>query len=235
MDISKFDLTLIGIEVEEKLLLNFEYSTRLFKKPTIERFANYLKKIVSSVVDNPDVKIYNVEILEEQEKRQVLYDFNNTAARYPKDMFLPQLFEKQTEKTPDNIAVVGPAQIKSRSYMTYISYRELNNKSNRLAYLLQAKGIKPDFIIGIMEERSLEMIVGILAILKVGGIYLPIDPDYPLERKTFMLDDANADVLLTSSSLIEKRSFKFKGEIFLLDDVGLYSYSGKDIYGGIIQ
>jgi tyrocidine synthetase-3 len=230
---SKFDLTLMGMEVEERLLLTFEYSTHLFKKVTIERFVTYLKKIISTVAANPDVKICDVDILSDEEKRQVLYDFNNTAARYPKDKFLPQLFEKQAEKTPDNIAVVGPAEIKSRSYKAYISYRELNNKSNQLAYLLQVRGVKPDSIIGIMEERSLEMILGILAILKASGVYLPIDPAYPSERKKFMLDDCSAYALLTSSFLLEGSDFEFKGEIFSLDDVGLYSDSGKKVDGGI--
>jgi amino acid adenylation domain-containing protein len=237
METSKFDLTLIGTEKKDRLLLIFEYSAHLFKKSTIERFTTYLKKIVSTVVDNPDVKICNVGILEEEEKREIIYDFNDTAADYPKDKVLHQLFEKQIAKVPDHTAVVSTGCRKGSHHPAngeqHISYGDLNRKTNQLAYLLMKKGIKPDFIVGIMVERSLEMIVGILAILKAGGVYLPIDPDYPLERKTFMLDDSGAHVLLTSSFLTEGSRFKFKGEIFPLDDMGLYNDSGKDVDRGI--
>ncbi|MFC2141224.1 amino acid adenylation domain-containing protein, partial [Acidobacteriota bacterium] len=201
---SKFDLTLNGIEVEEKLLLSFEYSTNLFKKATIERFATYLKKIVSSVVDNAEVKICDLEILVQEEKKKLLYDFNNTTAEYPEDKTIHELFAEQVERTPDNIAVMGPVVIKDRTYMTYmtyISYRELNEKSNQLASRLRSKAVVPESIVAIMVERSIEMIVGILGILKAGGAYLPIDPDSPEERIKFMLADSNAKILLTSREI----------------------------------
>jgi non-ribosomal peptide synthetase component F len=204
IETSKFDLTLIGREVKEKLLLDFEYSTNLFKKATIERFSTYLKKIASTAVDNPDVKICDVEIILEEEKRQVLYDFNNTTAEYPKDKVLHELFAEQAGKSPDSMAVIGPAQSAPGHREPWamahaVTYRELNEKSNQLAHLLRQKGVQPDTIAAIMVERSIEMIVGILGILKAGGTYLPINPENPVERIKCLLEDSSANVLVTVS------------------------------------
>jgi tyrocidine synthetase-3 len=196
---AKFDLLLIAEEREEKLVCIFEYSTRLFTADTIQRFIGYFNKIVSTITGNTAVKLAEIEIISEEEKQQVLMDFNDTRREYPKDRTIHQLFAEQLGQTPDHTAAVGPLAIKNRTnrtYITYISYRELNNQSNRLAFLLQTRGVKPDTIVGIMLERSLEMIIGILAILKTGGAYMPIDPDYPEERKQYMLKDSGTEILL---------------------------------------
>jgi tyrocidine synthetase-3 len=206
---SKFDLLLIGEEAGEKLSFTFEYSTRLFTADTIRRFIGYFNKIVTTVIGNPAVKLAEIEIISEEEKQQILVEFNNTRREYPREKTIHQLFEEQVEQTPDNTAAVGPLAIKyktSRTNRTYISYRELNNKSNQLAYLLQAKGVKPDTIVGIMLERSLEMIIGILGILKTGAAYLPIDPDYPEERKQYMLKDSGTEILLKNNDFSHSTS-----------------------------
>jgi amino acid adenylation domain-containing protein len=196
------------MEVEEKLSLSFEYSTNLFKKTTIERFVSYFKKIVSGVIADPDVKLCDVEILLEEEKRQLLYDFNNTVVKYPKDKTLHRLFEEQTQKTPDNIALIFADQ--------ELTYRELAKRADQLAYLLQTKKMQTNLIVGLMAERSIEMIVGILAILKFGGIYLPIDPDYPKERIAFMLSDSASKILVTTQDL--SNEIKFEKEIIFLTE-----------------
>jgi len=203
-NISQFDLTLTAREIEGNLVFSFEYCTRLFKEKTIQRFTGYFKKIVSFVLEHPGKKILEIEIISKEEKQQVLYDFNDTNARYPGDKTIQQLFEEQEERPRDNIAVVGPLQIKNRTYMTYtthITYRELNKKSNQQAWVLKEKVVKPDTIVGIMVERSIEMIIGILGILKAGGAYLPIDPEYPPERIEFMLKDSKTKILLTAPDL----------------------------------
>jgi amino acid adenylation domain-containing protein len=208
-DNSKFDITLIGWEAEKKLLFIFEYSTLLFKKETIERFVTYLKKVISSVAANPGIKICDVEILREEEKREIIYDFNNATSDCPKNKGIPGLFEEQVGNNPDSIAVIGPAEsAKGRRERWLggheISYKELNEKSNQLAYGLRSKGVAPDTIVGIMAERSLEMIIGILGILKSGGAYLPIDLEYPKERIQYMLKDSSAKILVTAPGLSEK-------------------------------
>jgi amino acid adenylation domain-containing protein len=140
----------------------------------------------------------------EEEKRQILEEFNHTTLEYIPVKRVHELFADQVEETPDNNAVVGPLPVKHRTYMTYmtyISYRELNEKSDRLAHLLIEKGVQPDTIVGIKMERSVEMVIGILGILKAGGGYLPIDPDYPEERINYMLKDSNAKILLTSREI----------------------------------
>jgi amino acid adenylation domain-containing protein len=197
---SKFDLTLTAVERRDQLDLLFEFCTALFEKETILRFIGYFKKIVGTLVKNSNQKISQIEIIDNKEKKRILYDFNDTAVEYPRDKAIHQLFEEQVERTPDNIALVGPSERKYRTYMTYISYRELNQKSNHLAHLLKEKGVKPDAIVGIKVERSIEMIIGIYGILKAGGAYLPIDPGYPGERVKYMLTDSGAAILLTTEN-----------------------------------
>jgi len=238
---AKFDLSLTCLESNEKLLCNFEYCTKLFKQDTIERFIIYFQKIVSAVLENSAQKIYEIEIITAEEKRQILYNFNDTAAAYPREKTIHRLFEEQVEQTPDHTALVGkekgergrglegkkegvsfrqinafggmavpddclslpvrPVQHIRPVRLVYLTYRELNERSGRLACLLIEKGVKPDIIVGIMLERSLEMIIAILGILKAGGAYLPIDPEYPPERIDYMLKDSEAKVLVTTPSI----------------------------------
>jgi non-ribosomal peptide synthetase component F len=149
--------------------------------------------LVESIISNPDLNISDIEILTPAEKHKLLLEWNDTAADYPKDKCIHQLFEEQVEKTPDNIAVVFEG--------TELTYRELNNKSNQLGHYLQTKGIKPDSLVGICVDRSLEMIVGLLGILKSGGAYVPIDPTYPEERISYMLEDADCEIVLSQEHL----------------------------------
>jgi amino acid adenylation domain-containing protein/non-ribosomal peptide synthase protein (TIGR01720 family) len=224
--IAKFDLELSAVEAEEKLLFSFEYCTKLFKQETIVRFISFYKKIISSILNNPDQKISQIEIIPEQEKKQILFDFNDTDAEYPQNKTIPELFEKQVERTPDNIAVVGNEEgwkgrrvedeknykIQNTNYkqnslsaksqeLIAITYKELNEQSEQLAYLLMEKGIQPDTIVGIMLERSIGMIIGIMGILKAGSAYLPIDPEYPKERIEYIRKDSDAKIVLTGSDL----------------------------------
>ncbi len=228
---AKFDLNLTCIENEEKLFCFFEYCTKLFKKETIERFFLYFKQILAAVLMDSNQKISHIEIITASEKQQLLYDFNDTAAAYPREKTLHQLFAQQVKRTPDNIAVVGEMQSAGRkakgiernkerhapcAVHRALSYRELNEKSHRLAGLLIEKGVKPDTIVGIMLERSLEMIIGILGILKAGGAYLPIDPEYPEARINYMLADSASKVLVSTQDL--SKEIKFEKEIIYLSD-----------------
>ncbi|NIM11854.1 MAG: AMP-binding protein, partial [Candidatus Aminicenantes bacterium] len=204
--ISKFDLTLIAVEAGNGLRFIFEYCTRLFRAETIERFIGYFRKIVTSALKNTGQKIWEIEIIPEPEKRLLLEEFNDTAAEYPRDKTLHELFAEQAAETPGGVAVVGSRQYAVGSEdgtgeTVQLTYKELNRKTDGLARLLREKGVLADSIVGIMVERSLEMIIGILGILKAGGAYLPIDPDYPQERIDYMLTDSNAGFLLTAHEL----------------------------------
>ena len=210
--ISKFDLTLSGEERQEHLFLTVEYSTSLFLKNTILRFIDYFKKIVSTVLDNKDIKIVDIEILTEEEKKQVLMEFNNTDTAYPSGKTIHQLFKYQVTGTPHHIAVAGPGLTTGPGTKTdrqeiQISYGKLDTLSTQLACRLQAKGVNGDSIVGIMMTRSLEIIISILGILKAGSAFLPVDLDYPLSMKQFMIKDSRLEVLLTLNHLPAKNNF----------------------------
>ncbi|MGD2086554.1 MAG: amino acid adenylation domain-containing protein, partial [Candidatus Aminicenantes bacterium] len=197
---SKFDITLYCRE-EEHLVFRWEYNTSLFKQETIERFIRYFRNIISNVLKDPGIKISRIEIIPEDEKRKLLSDFNNTDADYPRHHTIHQLFQSRVDQVPESIAIAGS------SFFPGMTYRQLNEKANRLASVLRQKGLGPDKIAALLVERSPEMIVGILAVLKAGGAYLPINPEYPGERLKFMLEDSSAGILLTTPDLSGKITF----------------------------
>ncbi|NIM18572.1 MAG: non-ribosomal peptide synthetase, partial [Candidatus Aminicenantes bacterium] len=171
--ISKFDLTLIAVEAGNELRFIFEYCTRLFKVETIERFIDYFRKTVTSGLENVGQKICEIEIVPESEKRLLLEEYNDTAAKYPRDKTIHELFEEQAARTPNGVSAVGSWQgvappadkgavgKEKRSGVSretiQLTYKELNEKSNQLAFMLKEKGVLADSIVGIMVERSLEM------------------------------------------------------------------------------
>jgi tyrocidine synthetase-3 len=225
---SKFDVTLY-CEEKDPVVFKLEYSTALFKQETIQRLIGYFEEIISCVLENPHQKIADIEMLPSQEKQQILYDFNDTKVEYPGDRCIYQLVEAQARKTPDQIALLGVHETHEKnhnmspdnhlSYMSYLSYRELNEKSNQLARLLRAKGIQPDTIVGIMLERSLLVVMGVLAVLKAGGAYLPLDPEYPEQRIISMLEHSRSSLILTHSSIMEEKSLPSDG--LTLEVVGI--------------
>jgi amino acid adenylation domain-containing protein/non-ribosomal peptide synthase protein (TIGR01720 family) len=200
---SRFNMTFQAVEQEGELDFIVEYRTKLFKRETIVRFTRYFKELVSTVLESPGRKILEIEIIPEEEKKRILYEFNDTKADYPADRTIHQLFEEQVEKNPDNVALHGCMAAWLHGGI-HITYCELNERSNQLACLLKEKGIHPDSIVGIMIERSIEMVLGMLGILKAGSAYLPLDPEYPEERKQYMLKDSGAKILLTLPGLSEK-------------------------------
>ncbi len=208
-NIAKFDITITAIELNKTIGINLNYCKKLFNKQTIENMSKHLTNILNSIVNDTNLMISKVEMLSEEEKHQVLMDFNNTEADYPREKTIDQLFEEQVYKTPDKIAV--------EYENTKLTYKELNIKANQLAMILQNKGVEADSIVGIMIDRSLDMIVGIMAILKAGGAYLPIDPEYPKDRIEYMLSDSNTKILLTQSNLT--RDVEFEGETIIIEDI----------------
>jgi amino acid adenylation domain-containing protein len=190
------DLSLMVREAKGVIKLCWQYNTDLFDAATIERMAKHFERLLNSIVLNPQQRISQLPMLTEVEQQQLLFEWNNTQAEYPLDKCIHQLLEKQVERTPHAVAVVFEGQ--------QLTYNELNCRANQLAHYLQSLGVKPDTLVGICVERSLEMIVGLLGILKASGAYVPLDPDYPIERIIFMLEDAAVKVLLTQQKLINK-------------------------------
>ncbi|MFS1513888.1 amino acid adenylation domain-containing protein [Chengkuizengella sp. SCS-71B] len=205
---SKFDLTLEAIEEEQGMTLNFEFNVDLFHKSKIERLAHHFKQLIYIVTEQSNIQIRDMDFMSNEEKKKILYQFNNTEREYPKHKTIHKLFEEQVARTPNHVALTYKDE--------KMTYQTLNNKVNQLAIQLREKGVTNNTIVSIMVERSPEMIIGILAILKAGGAYLPISPQFPQERITFMLKDSECKLVLTQNEF--KGNISFEGEIIVLND-----------------
>ena len=210
---AKFDIEFIAKEVDEEIHVNIVFCSSLFKRETVERMGCHLKRILEVIIDDMGIYLGRIDILPEFERNQILYGFNDTYTDYPKDKTIHQLFEEQAERTPDGVALVFMRE--------RITYRELNSKTNQLARTLIVRGVKHGSLVGIMVERSFDMLIGILGILKAGGAYVPIDPSYPTERIRFILEDSQTNILLTHSCL--KSKIKSDCELLELDGCELYT------------
>ncbi len=193
---SQFDLTLGLIDRETDLVLWIEYNTHLFNRDRIERMAGHLRSLLAAVVENADLRLSELPLLAETERQQLLSEWNHTAQTDSRDKCIHQLFEQQVETTPDAVAVLFGNES--------MSYRDLNVRANKLANHLREQGVGPEVRVGLLAERSFDMIAGILAIVKAGGAYVPIDPAYPADRMSFILSDANIPILLAQRHLAEK-------------------------------
>ena len=193
---SPFDLSLFLRQREGKYIGYIGYSTDLFDPDRIERMTGHYRTLLEAIVSAADQSVALLPILTQAERHQILIEWNDTAADYPKDKCIHHLFEEQVERKPDALAVEFEDQ--------QITYRELNRRANQLAHYLISLGIGPEKLVGICVERSLEMVVGLLGILKAGGAYVPLDPAYPRERLEFMLEDAQLAVLLTQKPLVRR-------------------------------
>ncbi|MCB2354692.1 non-ribosomal peptide synthetase [Clostridium estertheticum] len=196
----------------EEFEIKFRYNSLVYDRDIVKSISSHLVKAAGEVIRNPYILTDKIDILTAEERNLILGRFNETALKYDYEKTIQQLFEEQVEKTPDKTALVFGNKV--------LTYRCLNLKANSLARILRRKGVKPNCIVGLMVQRSMEMIVGILAILKAGGAYLPIDPEYPAERVKYVLEDSGADILLTQSGI--KDSVKFSGHIMDLMDESLY-------------
>ncbi|WP_298910929.1 amino acid adenylation domain-containing protein [uncultured Nostoc sp.] len=205
---AKLDLELHLWQDLDSLKGQIVYSTDLFDDTTITRMLKHFQTLLESIVANPEQRIWDLSLLTEEERQELLIDWNHTKKTYPENKCFHQLFEAQMEETPNAIAVVFDKQ--------QLTYRELNIRANQLAHYLQKLGVVTDVIVGICVERSLEMIVTLLGILKAGGAYLPLDPSLPQERLKFMLKDAQVSVLLTQEKLL-KHFEDFSNPIICID------------------
>lgn len=206
---SQFDLTLGLIDRETDLILWIEYSTYLFNRDRIERMAGHLRSLLAAVVENPTLRLSELPLLAETERRQLLTEWNQTTRAYSRDKCIHQLFEQQAANSPEAVALIFGHQS--------MSYEELNVRANRLANRLRELAVGPEVRVGLLAERSFDMMAGILAILKAGGAYVPIDPAFPAERMAFILSDANIPILVTQKRLAE-RPGQHAARIVLLDE-----------------
>ncbi|QLE54756.1 non-ribosomal peptide synthetase [Nostoc sp. TCL26-01] len=174
-----------------ELVLKISCDRQHFDTTTISRIIGHLQTLLTAIATNPHQQLSQLPILTPSEQHQLLVEWNQTQVDYPQNTCIHHLFEQQVERTPEAIALVfGEAQL---------TYHQLNQKANQLAHHLQQLGVKPETLVGICLERSIEMVVGLLAILKAGGAYIPIDPSYPPQRIAFMLKDAQPPILLTQA------------------------------------
>jgi amino acid adenylation domain-containing protein/FkbM family methyltransferase len=215
---AKFDLTLTMAEAAGALAATLEYNTDLFDHGAIERMVGHFRILLEGIVANPEQRLSELPILREAERHQLLVEWNDTKRDYPKYKCVHELFEEQTERTPDAAAVVFPSTGSGHSEDKQLTYRELNRRANQLAHYLKKRGVGPEALVGLCVERSLEMVVGLLGILKAGGAYVPLDASSPNKRLTFMLQDAHVAVLLTKRRLVEGLSDEVRHTICLDTD-----------------
>ncbi|MCP4664017.1 MAG: AMP-binding protein, partial [bacterium] len=207
---AKFDLTLALVEDEGRLHGAAEYGTDLFDAVTIRRLLGHFHNVLEAVVDDPERRHSQLPLLGTAEAQQLLREWTGNPVPYPRDASIHELFEDRVAAAPEAVAVVLAGSDPPRQ----VSYRELNRQANRLAHYLRARGVgrsagAPELCVGLCVERSLEMVVAILGILKAGGVYVPLDPSYPSERLAFMLEDlrspdGRAAVLVAQERLAEE-------------------------------
>nr|QEO74274.1 condensation domain-containing protein [uncultured bacterium] len=205
---AKFDLVLALEETEHGLRGVFEYNTDLFDATTVERMIGHFQQLLDGVVVNPDERLSALPLLTEAERRRQLDEWNRTEVEFTEGLCIHQLFERQAERAPLNIALTFEGE--------RLSYQELNERANQLAHYLRERGVGPEVRVGICVERSVEMVVGLLGILKAGGAYVPLDPGYPPERLAFMLEDSRVPILLTQERLLTALP-RCAGEVVCLD------------------
>ncbi len=192
---AKFDLTFLATETEDGINCTFEYNTDLFEAGTIARMLEHLQRLIEVVVANPAQRVGDLTLLSAFERQQLLTEWNSTATKYPRQHCVHELFEAQAAQAPEATALV----FEDRS----VSYGELNERANQLAHRLRALGVGPEATVGVLLERSPELIVALLAILKAGGAYVPLNPAYPQERLALMREDAQLQVLITPETFAD--------------------------------
>jgi len=204
---SKFDISAFLSESTDGIRGRIEFNTDLFDSETIQRMIGHYETLLATAVEDQDIPLSKIPLVTGDERALIVDGWNSTKMEYPETMCLYQVIEAQAKQTPDAIAVVmGKEQI---------SYRALDEKANQLANYLQQCGVVPETLVGVFLERSIDMVVALLGVLKAGGAYIPLDPAYPSERIGFILEDAGAKILLTQQSLVSALPPRSAGVITL--------------------
>ncbi|WP_055108260.1 non-ribosomal peptide synthetase [Paenibacillus ihumii] len=211
---TNYDLTIM-VAPGDRIRIKISYNGSLYDRAWIEEVGAHWIMAAQQVAANPDVRLQDLEIVPPAERERLLVDFNRTTASYPSTATIVELFEQTVNSHPNQLAVV--------SGKDSLTYQQLNDRANQLGAELCKRGLPPKAIVGIIADRSLSMMIGVLAILKAGAAYLPIDPDYPAERINFMLQDSGAEMLLHESHL--GTELDFQGERVAIDSGRLYEAS----------
>ncbi|HEX5882907.1 MAG TPA: amino acid adenylation domain-containing protein [Pyrinomonadaceae bacterium] len=193
---AKFDLMLSLEESGGKLGGVFEYATDLFDESTIRRMLVHFETLLEGIVQHPERRLSELSLLKPEEEQQLVHEWNRTAAEFPRTRCIHDLFHEQATRTPGEVALISNDQ--------RLTYRELDQAANRLAHFLRRHGVGPESVIAVATDRSARMAVAVLAVLKAGAAYVPLDPEYPSERLSFMLEDASASAVLTEQELVER-------------------------------
>ncbi|HEJ4328488.1 TPA: pyoverdine non-ribosomal peptide synthetase PvdD [Pseudomonas aeruginosa] len=217
---AQFDLTLDIQEDENGIWASFDYAADLFDASTVERLAGHWRNLLRGIVANPRQRLGELPLLDAPERRQTLSEWNPAQREYAVQGTLQQRFEEQARQRPQAVALILDEQ--------RLSYGELNARANRLAHCLIARGVGADVPVGLALERSLDMLVGLLAILKAGGAYLPLDPAAPEERLAHILDDSGVRLLLTQGHLLERLPRQAGVEMLAIDGLVLDGYAESD-------
>jgi len=184
-----FDLTISFTDTPQGLECRLTYNTDLFQRRTIRRWLEHLRTLLEGIAADPGLRVSELPLLTDVQRRRVLVEWNDTAAAYPRDRCVHHLIEAQTQRTPQAIAVSAAGE--------RLTYAELNRRANRLAHCLRRSGVRPGVVVGVCLDRSVDLVAGLLAVLKAGGAYLPLDPTYPQARLQYMLQDAAVSLVLT--------------------------------------
>ena len=217
---AQFDLTLDLTDEEQRFCAVFDYATDLFDASTVERLAGHWRNLLRGIVANPRQRLGELPLLDAPERRQTLSEWNPAQRECAVQGTLQQRFEEQVRQWPQAVALILDEQ--------RLSYGELNARANRLAHCLIARGVGADVPVGLALERSLDMLVGLLAILKAGGAYLPLDPAAPEERLAHILDDSGVRLLLTQGHLLERLPRQAGVEVLAIDGLVLDGYAESD-------
>lgn len=213
----KFDLTLTWLSTKDGLVANWDYSTDIFARDTVERISAHFKTLLASLCDQPDAPIKTLDLLGEEQRDLLLYKWNDTKAFYPADRKIHELFEERAVHVPNAIAVAFEEK--------QVSYRELNEQANRLAHRLREIGVTSGALVALCLDRSPEMVVAVLAVLKAGGTYVPIEPEWPQLRIENFLSFLGSEVVISSEGFLPKivkaQDVSSIKHIFAIDSDGL--------------
>ena len=204
-----FDLSVEICERHHGIDFRFGYNADLFDDTTINRMTEHYRILLQAAAGDPNLSILQLPLISESERHRVLVEWNDTKVEYPRDVPLHKLIEEQVEKTPDGVALMFDAK--------RLTYRQVNDRANQLAAYLRSKGVGPDVLVGVCAERSVELVLALLASMKAGGAYVPLDPEYPKDRLVTMLEDAKPAVVLTQGHLRDRLPESAKN-VFHLDE-----------------
>ncbi len=243
--VAKFDLTLTAVERrgEGRIRFDLQYCTHLFTAETIDRFMGYFRSLLTGLPGQRHVSLADVEILSEEEKKDLLVTFNDTARDYPAGRSLHGMFLDRAEGTPGAVAIMGQCPVwaagreeraevaAGNAGFTPVTYGELKEYAQRLAVRLGVEGVSQGQVVALMGHHSVEMVTAILGVLMAGAAYLPIDPAYPMNRKSFILQDSGVDVLLLHGE-VDTSGLSFEGHSLDLAEASIYEGLHEGLHEG---